>query len=135
MSDQPVLLQLPQELYERAHQIAEESDRAVESVLIDSLALLFGTRMTEDELMPELLQSLTDEALWAVVRRPLAWGQDIRLRELTAQSKARNLTPDEEIEIDQLVEAYDRYVLLRSQALMLLKSRGQDVERRLKLGA
>ena len=84
--------------------------------------------MTEDELMPELLQSLTDEALWAVVRRPLAWGQDIRLRELTAQSKARNLTPDEEIEIDQLVEAYDRYVLLRSQALMLLKSRGQDVD-------
>jgi hypothetical protein len=135
MTQQPVLLQLPEDLYERVRQIAEESNRPLENVLLDSLALLFGDWPDEATLSPQFLETLTDEQLWAIVHRALAWPQDIRLRELTTLGKQGNLSAEEQTEMERLVDQVDRYVLVRSQALVLLKQRGQDVEHRLRLGA
>jgi hypothetical protein len=135
MSQQSVLLQMPEELYERVRRIAEDSDRPVENVLLDSIALLFGELPPDDELTPQLLGTFSDEQLWAIVYRSLAWPQDTRLRELTALGKRGSLSDEEQTEMERLVDGVDRYVLLRSQALLLLKQRGYDVERRLKLGA
>lgn len=132
MSQSPILLQLPDELYERLREIADDSHRPVESVLIDSLTLLFGDLPT---INPEQLVTFSDEQLWALVHRMIAWPQDARLRELTAQGKQRELSADEQSELESLIDAYDQYVLLRSQALLHLKQRGYDVEQRLKLGA
>ncbi len=135
MTQQPVLLQLPEDLYERVRQIAEESKRPLEEVLLDSLALLFGDLPDEASLSPQFLETLTDEQLWAIVHRALTWPQDIRLRELTALGKQGTLSADEQAEMERLVVQVDRYVLVRSRALMLLKGRGHDVEQRLRLGA
>jgi hypothetical protein len=135
MTQQPVLLQLPEDLYERVRQIAEESKRPLENVLLDSLTLLFGDWPDEATFNPQFLETLTDEQLWAIVHRALAWPQDIRLRELTALGKQGNLSAEEQTEMERLVNQVDRYILVRSQALMLLKQRGQDVEHRLRLGA
>jgi hypothetical protein len=77
------------------------------------------------------LESLPDDELWAIVRRPFSSTQDERLRELTARGKNGTLSDDEQIEIEQLVDAVDRYVLLRSQALLLLEGRGHNVEAKL----
>jgi hypothetical protein len=132
MSDQSILLQLPPQLYARVRQIAQESNRPLESVLVDSLALLFGDQET---LSPEQLTAFSDDQLWGVVHRPFAWVQDIRLRELTVLGKLGALTDDAHEEMEHLIEAVDHYVLLRSQALMLLKQRGYDVEKRLQQGA
>ena len=87
------------------------------------------------ELTPQILETFSDEQLWAIVQRELAWPQDVRLRELTTLGKQGNLSAEEQIEMERLVDQVDRYVLVRSQALLLLKQRGHDVERRLKLGA
>lgn len=130
MTQQSVVLQLPEEMYERVRQIAEESQRPVENILLDSLELVFGG-LTDDL----SLERLTDEQLWALVHRPLAWSVDLRLRELSQLGKHSNLTADQQIELERLITQYDRYILLHSQVLVLLKQRGQDVERRLKLGA
>jgi len=132
MSHQPVTLELPEALYERVRQIAENSNRSLETVLMDSLALLFGDDI---ELPPEMLKTLSDEQLWAIVHRRFAWPLDTRLRELTDLGQRGALSQDEETEMTQLVDAVDRYVLLRSQVLLLLKQRGHDVEHHLKLGA
>ena len=42
MSQSTVELQIPPEIYERARQIARDSNRSIESVLLDGLTLLFG---------------------------------------------------------------------------------------------
>ncbi len=126
MTQQSVVLQLPDEVYARVRQIAEESQRPLENILLDSLEMVFGG--LPDDLS---LDSMTDEQLWALVHRPLAWSADLRLRELSDRGKRGNLTAEEQIELERLIGQYDRYVLLRSQALVLLKQRGQDVERRL----
>ena len=135
MKQQSVLLQLPQELYERVRELAQGSHQPIEQILLDSLSLVFGDLPPESELNPDTLQSLSDEQLWALVYRPLAWPQDARLRELTALSKLHPLSENEQAEMEALVGQVDRYVLLRSQALLLLKQRGYDVEMRLKRGA
>ena len=132
MTQAPILLQLPDELYERLREIADDSQRPMESVLIDSLALLFGDLPT---ITPQQLATFSDEQLWALVHRLIAWPQDARLRELTALGKQGTLSQADQAELESLVDAYDQYVLLRSQALLLLKQRGYDVEQRLKLGA
>lgn len=135
MAQQPVVLQLPESLYERVRQVAVDSNRPLEEVLLDSLALLFDDLPDSASLTPELLGDLSNEQLWAIVYRPLAWAQDVRLRELTALGKLGSLSSDEQAEIERLADQVDRYVLLRSQALLLLKQRGYDVERRLQMGA
>src|SRR6185436_15907001 len=98
-------------------EIADDSQRPVESVLIDSLTLLFGNLPA---IPPEQLETYTDEQLWALVHRLLAWPQDARLHELTLLSKQRSLSPTEQNELESLVNAYDQYVLLRSAALLRL---------------
>jgi hypothetical protein len=135
MAQQPIILQLPDDLYERVRQIAEESKRPVENILLDSLELLFGNLPDDEALSPSVLGALTDEELWAIVHRPLAWPQDAYLRELTALGKQGDLSAEQRAELERLVNQVDRYVLLRSQVLLLLKQRGHDVERHLKLGA
>ncbi len=135
MTDQSVLLQMPGELYERIRQIAAESNRPVENVLLDSIILLFGELPPDDQLTPQSLGGFSDEQLWALAHRPLAWPLDARLQELTALGKSGALSAEQQAELERLVSALDRYVLLRSQALLLLKQRGHDVEQRLKLGA
>ena len=129
-----VELQIPPEIYERARQIASESNRSIESVLLDGLALLFGD-LPDTNLAPDGLQHYDDEQLWAIVHQRLAWPQNSRLRDLMAQGKQGKLSEEEEAALERLIGLVDHQMLLRSEALLLLKQRGHDVEHTLKLGA
>lgn len=127
MSDQPVTLYLPDDLYEQIQQVAEASDRSVENVLLESLNLLFkeGTAAFRD--LSELA-GYSDEQLWAVVHRRLPWVKSMRLRELTTLSKQSELTPEQETELEQLLSLNDQYMLFRSESLRILRQRGHDVD-------
>lgn len=133
MSASTIELRLPPEIYERANKIATESNRSVESVLLDGLALPFG-ELPDTSLSPDQLQTFSDEQLWAVVYQRLAWPQDNRLQELVELGKQGRLDPDEKAEMERLIDLVDHQMLVRSEALLLLKQRGHDVEAELKLG-
>jgi hypothetical protein len=45
------------------------------------------------------------------------------------------LNVNEQTELEQLVSLVDHYMLLRSEALLLLKQHGQNIDTYLKLGA
>ena len=134
MNQSTVELQIPPEVYERVRQIAKASNRSVESVLQDGLTLLFGA-LPDTGISPDELKNYTDEQLWAIVHQRLAWPQDTRLRELIALGKQGQITEDEKAEMERLIDLVDHQMLLRSQALLLLKQRGHNVEKQLKLGA
>jgi hypothetical protein len=127
-------LQIPAEIIERARQIARDSNRSVESVLLEGLSLLFGGP-TDTHISLDDLKGYSDEQLWAVVHNRLAWPQDARLRELMALGKQGQITVGEAEELERLIGLVDHQMLLRSEALLLLKRRGHNVEQRLKLGA
>ena len=61
-----VELQIPAEIYERARQIASDSNRSLESILLDGLALLFGD-LPDTSLSP--LVNLWATLRWQLFRR------------------------------------------------------------------
>jgi hypothetical protein len=124
MSTPAVLLQLPDYLYEHANQVADASNRSIEEVLIESIALTFNKR---DELpSDEELSQYGDDELWAVVHHRIAWLEQARARDLIALSKAQKLSPEEDEELHHLIDVLDDYMLVRSKALAMLHERGHD---------
>jgi hypothetical protein len=135
MHQHSVTLDFPEELYKRIREAAEENRMPLESMLLESIALMYGDSLADNDLSPEALEQLADDQLWAIVHRQLALPLDIRLRQLTALGKSGSLSNDEQAEMERLIAEVDRCVVLRSNALLLLKTRGYDVEQRLKIGA
>ena len=130
-----IQIHLPDDLYERIRDTAARHDQPIETVLVDSLALLFGTAPVDWDHLAATLEALSDAQLWALVYRRLAWASASRLRELTARSKQALLSPEEESEIAALIDEADRLTVLRSRALLVLQARGQPVRDYLQLGA
>jgi hypothetical protein len=69
----PIQLNLPADLYARIQEVAARSDQPVESVLVESLALLFGTSFVDWDHLTATLDTLPDAQLWALVYRVVAW--------------------------------------------------------------
>ena len=126
MDRQPITVKLPDELYERIRQIAEESDRSLEAVVVESLDLLFSETAG---VALQALANYSDDRLWALVHRHMSRAESTRLVDLSRQSRTSALTARQQEELDHLLERVDRDLLLRSEALRLLKARGHSVER------
>jgi len=122
-----VELEIPAEIFEEAQDIARVRNRSVESVLQESLSLLFDTS-PDCEVSSETLKDFSDEQLWEIVNRRMPWAQDSRLRELSARGKQAELAEKEHRELEDLLAALDRQILLRSRALLQMKRRGLDVD-------
>lgn len=135
MSQQTVHVDLPSELYERLRTIAEASNRPLQTVLVESLELLFADLSRDADTLALSLERLSDEQLWAIVHRRLTWPDDVRLRALVSAGTQRALAAEEQAELESLIDQVDRYTLLRSQALLLLHERGNDVAKYLPRGA
>ncbi|MFC1959100.1 hypothetical protein ACFLYO_00165 [Chloroflexota bacterium] len=134
-STQSISLDLSEELYERIRKIAERNERSMEAVLQESLEVMFSITTDEPTNHALHLEIYRDDQLWAVVYQRMTWPRRERLWELMARGKQGNLTTIEETELQTLLDRVDHYTLLRSQALVLLKQRGHDIDRYLKLGA
>ena len=129
MPGKSITLDLPEELYERVRQVAEQSQRPLERVLVESIRLLFVLPPTSTDVATTLaaLPGYSDAQLWAVVYQRLAWPQSQRLHELSAKNKLEKLTEDEQSDFEHLLALNDHAMLLRSEALLLLKNRGHDI--------
>jgi hypothetical protein len=136
MPGKSITFDLPDDLYEQVRQVAEHSQRPLERVVLESLRLLFVPLPSTTDVVALLaaLPSYADEQLWAVVYQRLAWPQSQRLHELSAKSKLGLLAEDEQDELADLLAWNDRLMLLRSEALLILKNRGYDIEAYLQHG-
>ncbi|MCY4539249.1 MAG: hypothetical protein OXE52_13590 [Chloroflexi bacterium] len=102
--------------------------------MLDALSLLFGV-LPNMALEPEELKDFGDDQLRAVVYQRLAWPQASRLRELMQLGQSGQISDEEIVEMEALIDLVDHQMLLRSEALLLLKQRGNDIGELLKLGA
>jgi hypothetical protein len=134
-STHSIRVELPSELFEQLQQAADRSDQPIEAVLVDSLAMLFGTPRADWEQLAGTLETLTDAQLLALVYRRITWPEGARLRELSERGKHTALSDDEQTELAALIDEADRLMLLRSRALLLLRQRGHESAKLLTLGA
>lgn len=132
MSAHAITIHLPETLYNRFRQRAEWSHRSLETELLDAVA---SAASVEDELSPELivvveaLEKLDDEELWRLARTAMSPEASQELEALHTKQREEGLSPTEDAARAKLIHEYERTMLIRAQAAVLLKNRGHDVSR------
>lgn len=127
---QTVTLNLPDNVYQRLQRIAQTLQRPLEEFLVEAVTTALPLL---DDLPPDMMDDmvalalLNDEALWRVARSTLSLAGQERLDSLLDKQGQEVLTVTEQQELDQLLSEYERIVLTRGQAAVLLKQRKYDV--------
>ena len=127
MAQPTIKLTIPLAIFERAEALTRDTSDSTESVLVDSLELLFPS--IEDAAHdPTALDRFSDEQLWMIVRRRLTPKQEARCRELADRGNRGVITDSEIAEMESWVARVDNQMLLRSKALLILQRRGHDID-------
>jgi plasmid stability protein len=130
MTMQTLTLHVPEVLFSRLKQRAEQANRTVEAETLDLLATAVPVA---EELPAELEQALADlgsldeEALWRAAQSRLAAEAAAELEALHLKRQREGLTAAETQRLADLVRQYERAMLVRAQAAALLRERGHDV--------
>jgi hypothetical protein len=104
--------------------------RSVEDELVAAVA---ATLPTLDDLPTDIademaqLAYLSDDELWQAAQTELTPHESERMQALLLKRQREGLTLLEEQEVERLAHRYDRIMLVRAQAVVLLKERGYDI--------
>ena len=130
MTIQTVTVHLPKSLYNQIRRRAEKSSRTVEKELLDVVA----SAMPASEVLPEDvtnalsdLELLDDDALWRAARSHLPAESVHEMEALHLKRQQHGLNDVEKQNLAALLQQYERSILVRAQAAMILKQRGHDV--------
>lgn len=130
MTAHAITLHLPEILYERFRQRAEWSRRSLETELLEAVA---SAAPAAAELSPEVirdieaLEGLADEELWQLARKAMSREAGQALETLHLKQRDEGLSRDEDAARARLIQEYEQTMLIRAQAIRLLKDRGHDV--------
>lgn len=130
MTGQTLTIHVPEPLFEQLQRRARQTRRSVEDETLD---VLTAAMPLEDELPPGLTEALAslermdDSSLWNTARSTMPPDARAQLTVLGAKQQREGLRDDEAGRLAQLVDEYERCMLLRAQAAALLKKRGHDV--------
>jgi hypothetical protein len=130
MAANSVTLNLPDPVYRRARRAAMLLNRSIEEVLESTLnTTLPAIDDAPADLAADLagLPILADADLWQVARRHMESEREALLHNLLDTQAARQLTPDEARQMEDLRRQAGQLTLLKSQAYALLYQRGYPV--------
>jgi plasmid stability protein len=123
-------LHVPETLFTRLKERADQAHRSVEAETLDVLA----TAVPLAEALPadlaealEPLGLLDDAALWEAARHRLTPEVAAQIDQLHLKQQREGLTEAERQTLAALVRQYEQTMLVRAQAAALLKQRGHDV--------
>jgi hypothetical protein len=110
-----VLLTVPSEVMRRAQRIAEQTRRSVETVLAEWLGRAARELPIED---------LENEEILALCELQMSLSDQAELSALLADNCEGRLDEAGRVRLDELMNAYDRLLLRKSQALRAAVARG-----------
>lgn len=112
-----VTVNLPDDIYHRARQLARGSGRSVS----DFLAYLIASSLGEGDLT---LADQPDADVLALAQIQMDAAQSRRLSQLLDEQDAGQLSADQEAELDGLLAIYEELLLRKSEALREAVERG-----------
>ena len=126
----PVTITVPTILFQQLEILAHQQHRSVSDMVCEIV-------LREVPLLPALPQdvevelaaftNLSDEVLWLLARSTLTEAEQEELATLNDLAQQRSLTQAEQAHQQVLVEAYERVMIRRAHAALLLKLRGYDL--------
>ena len=130
MALQTVTLKVSDELYRRLQRRAEQAHRSVEDEVLElvasALPLHDGAQASLDSALASL-DVLVDAALWNAARMRMPADAAAELEDLHLKRQRERLAASEMERAAQLLRFYERTMLIRAQAAMLLKQRRHDI--------
>jgi plasmid stability protein len=130
MALQPITIRLPKTVYQHVVQRASKMHRSVEDELVAVVtAALPNLGDIPADIANDMAQLsfLTDKELWQIARTTLTSQEAEQMQALTWKRQREGLTAAEQQETEQLLQRYNRIMLVRAKAAVLLKERGHDV--------
>gem|GEM_PF-763414 len=130
MSAHAITLHLEAPLYDYFRQRAENKHRTLEAELLETVEAAGPKAQALPTALARAvaeLPGLDDQALWRVARDHLPRQAAAELEALNLKQQREALNTGEEEALDRLIEAYERFLLLRAEAASLLHRRGHDV--------
>lgn len=127
-------LDVPQPVLEQLRKSAKSARRGVEDEIVEILRLAIAVEGVPYDVNSVVsgLRFLTDPELRKVAHPARIRKTANELASLNEKCQREGLGHDEQQRRDQLQGAIDRFVLIRAEALCLLKQRGRDVSGLLK---
>ena len=127
---QDVTIRLPDGMYQQLKSQADAAHCSVEADVVQVVrsAVAMAGEMTADlEALLDQLRFLDDSTLHRAAQTRLAKRAFARLAALNAKRQRDGLTPADAIQAQDLMTHYERAMLIRAEALALLKERGHDI--------
>jgi hypothetical protein len=131
MALKTVTVNLPESVYRRAQEAAAATNLSLEKVLEQSITLSLPP--LENDLPADILSALSamslfsDEQLWRVAESTLEVDKQERLNALIEAGKSRLITPEEEAELEALLDDADLVMLKKAESYHLLTRRGYTI--------
>jgi rhodanese-related sulfurtransferase len=125
-----ITLELPPAAYEQLRRTASRQNRPVAEVVKDIvLREIPDLPALPADVEAELatFSQLSNDVLWLIARSTLTRQQQDELAHLNDQAQRRPLTADEQSQQEKLISVYDRVLVRRAQAALVLKQRGYDL--------
>jgi hypothetical protein len=95
---------------------------------------MLSAALPPDDTLPQgieqelrVLESLSDDVLWAVARSKMAIPKQRRWKRLLDKNRQGTLTESERQDLEQLLAEGDRLTLSKAHAYLLLKERGHRI--------
>jgi predicted transcriptional regulator len=127
MASQMITLELPDNLYRTVSKLAQATKRPLAEILQESLAHtlppLDDVPADEVDVLVSM-SALDDAALWQASKITLAEPQQEELHALLDRQNAGELTPDNAVRLQDLMDEYGRLLVRQSHAWLLLARRG-----------
>ena len=125
-----VTIDLPISVYERLQQATRQQSRSVpeivrDMVLRDIPSLPSLPHDFEAEL--DAFECLSDDVLWLIARSTLSKADQRAFARLNRLAQQRSLNVSEQARQQALTEIYDRTLVRRAHASVILKRRGYDL--------
>jgi len=125
-----VTIDLPNPLVQQLESIAREQHRSVSDMVRERLLQTWPSlpSLPDDvEMELALFTGLSDDVLWLLARSTLVVSDREELANVNTLAQQRVLTELEQARQQVLLDAYDRVMVRRAQAALLLKLRGYDI--------
>src|SRR5262245_6015571 len=131
MSHYAITLPVPDYIYDRARQVAEDTSQSIEDVLVRQLENAFTEPLPalepEEQRELEALAFLSDDALCTIAREHMPEDRQARLHVLMTANSQGAVDEIQRAELEALVVQGQRLSLRKAQAAALLTERGYAV--------
>jgi hypothetical protein len=129
MELQTITISLPTPIYRRVERQSQLMQRSIAEELV-AVVIDYSQKETLADDIEQVLAQLdwfTDNELWQAAQFTVSADDSDKMQELLEKQQRDGLTTSESQQVKQLSHFFNRIMLVRAKALVLLKQRGYDI--------